>query len=434
MIGNSKYFVLLVICLLAMAGETNAQRSTIGLGWAQNSINGVIFRRNSVVSHQGLQYASYYDSTGHMVLAKRKLESDEWMSKKTPYKGNVTDAHRSISMMVDGDGYLHLSWNHHNNMLHYCKSIAPGSLELTEEMSMIGREEDRATYPEFYKLPDGDLLFFYRDGSSGQGNLVLNRYSLSSGKWTRLHDVLVDGEGERNAYWQTFVDVQGTIHLSWVWRESGDVATNHDMAYAKSMDGGLTWCKTTGEKYLMPISEASAEYAVRIPQKSELINSTSMYADSDGNPYIATYYREKGSDVPQFYIIYNRNDIWSVQQISDRTMPFTLSGGGTKKIPISRPQIAVDNTKRKLRVYVIYRDAEYGSKVRIATNLNSKLTKWDYTDVTDFSVESWEPSYDTELWKEYQLLHIFVQKMGQGDGEKLDSLPAQPVYIYEVQL
>ncbi|MBE9518835.1 MAG: BNR repeat-containing protein [Bacteroidetes bacterium] len=422
------------MCLLAMAGETNAQRSTIGLGWAQNSINGVIFRRNSVVSYQGLQYASHYDSTGQMVLAKRKLESDEWMSKKTPYKGNVTDAHRSISMMVDGDGYLHLSWNHHSNVLHYCKSIAPGSLELTEEMSMIGREEDRVTYPEFYKMPDGDLLFFYRDGSSGQGNLVLNRYSLSSGKWTRLHDVLVDGEGERNAYWQTFVDVQGTIHLSWVWRESGDVATNHDMAYAKSMDGGLTWCKTTGEKYLMPISEASAEYAVRIPQKSELINSTSMYADSDGNPYIATYYREKGSDVPQFYIIYNRNDIWSVQQISDRTMPFTLSGGGTKKIPISRPQIAVDNTKKKLKVYVIYRDAEYGSKVRIATNLNSKLTKWDYTDVTDFSVESWEPSYDTELWKEYQLLHIFVQKMGQGDGEKLDGLPAQPVYIYEVQL
>ena len=73
-------------------------------------------------------------------------------------------------------------------------------------------------------------------------------------------------------------------------------------------------------------------------------------------------------------------------------------------------------------------------RVSANRNTNTKLIRWDYSDLTDFSVESWEPSYDTELWKMSQQLHIFVQKMGQGDGEKLDSLPAQPVYIYEVQL
>jgi hypothetical protein len=44
------------------------------------------------------------------------------------------------------------------------------------------------------------MLFAYRSGRSGCGNLVLNRYSVKEKVWTRLHDVLIDGEGARNAY------------------------------------------------------------------------------------------------------------------------------------------------------------------------------------------------------------------------------------------
>ena len=106
---------------------------------------------------------------------------------------------------------------------------------------MTGKNEDRVTYPEFYSLPNGDLLFTYRDGVSGGGNLVLNRYDLKQKQWTRLQDKLIDGEGERNAYSQMAVDAKGTIHLSCVWRETPDVATNHDMCYARSTNGGKTW-------------------------------------------------------------------------------------------------------------------------------------------------------------------------------------------------
>ncbi|MGO8055575.1 BNR-4 repeat-containing protein, partial [Rhizobium leguminosarum] len=61
----------------------------------------------------------------------------------------------------------------------------------------------------------------------------------------------------------------------------------HDICYARSKDGGKTWEKSSGEKYQSPITAANAEYALRIPQKSELINQTSMFADAQGNPYIA---------------------------------------------------------------------------------------------------------------------------------------------------
>jgi len=78
-------------------------------------------------------------------------------------------------------------------------------------------------------------------------------------------------------------DTQGAIHISWVWRETGDVATNHDIGYAKSTDRGRTWQKTNGDIYELPITAGNAEYAARIPQRSELINTTSMCADLLGS-------------------------------------------------------------------------------------------------------------------------------------------------------
>lgn len=44
---------------------------------------------------------------------------------------------------------------------------------------------------------------------------MINRYSLKEKKWSRVQDVLIDGENKRNAYWQLYVDELGTIHLSW---------------------------------------------------------------------------------------------------------------------------------------------------------------------------------------------------------------------------
>lgn len=427
---NQRFFILLFL-IIAINSNLFSQPTAIGLGWAQNTINGVVFRKNSVASHKGNQYVAYYNSESFVVLAKRKLDVDNWEIKQTQYKGNTNDAHCSISIMVDGDGYLHISWNHHNVHLNYAKSIEPGSLELSEKMEMTGSEENKVTYPEFHKLPNGDLIFFYRTGSSGRGNLVLNRYRLKTKKWERLHNVLIDGEEQRNAYWQACVDAFGTIHLSWVWRETGDVATNHDMCYAKSTDFGKTWKKSTGENYTIPISKATAEYAERIPQNRQLINQTSMYADSNGNPYIATFFTPKDTDIPQYHIIYKNQANWQTRQVTDRKTPFSLSGGGTKKIPISRPQIVVTNSGK---VILIYRDIEHDDKITISVSVskNSKLNKWDVFDANNFSLGNWEPSYDTELWKEKKKLHLYVQKMGQGDGEKLENLTPQAVYIWEL--
>jgi hypothetical protein len=58
---------------------------------------------------------------------QEKIKFDKWEINRTRYSGNVKDAHNSISIMVDGDGYLHMAWNEHNTKLHYCKSTQPES-------------------------------------------------------------------------------------------------------------------------------------------------------------------------------------------------------------------------------------------------------------------------------------------------------------------
>ncbi|MDR7331206.1 BNR repeat-containing protein [Roseateles asaccharophilus] len=419
-------------CATGTRDAGRVQVVDVGEGWARNSVNAVVFRKNSLVTHADHQYIAYYDAEARVVLGKRRLGSDSWELHTTAFTGNARDAHNSISLMVDGTGYLHLSWDHHNNALRYARSLRPGGLEMGDRLPMTGQGERSVSYPEFHRQLDGGLLFFYRDGGSGRGNLVINRYDPATQAWTRLHDDLISGEGRRNAYWQAFLDHRGTLHVSWVWRESPDVASNHDLAYARSRDGGLTWERSDGRPYALPITEATAEVAARIPQRSELINQTSMSADRDGNPFIASYWRRAGSAVPQYQLVYRRDGAWKELELGFRRAPFSLSGGGTKAIPIARPQVMVDLQGRQTSALLVFRDEERGSKVSVVRidNLDS-APRWSVRDMTAESVGAWEPSFDTELWRLRGELHLFVQAVQQVDGEGVANVPASKVRVLQ---
>lgn len=423
--------LILAVGAACLAADGPSRLVPVGEAWAKNTVNANILRHNSVVSDDKHQYVAYYDPSGHVMLAKRELGSTEWQIRKTRYRGNVRDAHNTINIMLDGDGFLHMSWDHHGHRLRYVRSVAPGSLTLTDKMPMTGRHENRVTYPEFYRLPGGDLVFFYRDGGSGNGNLVMNRYDLDSKTWIQVHRRLIDGERKRSPYWQICTDRQGTIHMAWVWRSTGNVATNHDMAYARSTDGGKTWTRTDGTVYEMPITYDSAEYAARIPKKSELINTTGITADANGLPYIATYWRSTDSKVPQYRLVYHDGEDWQMSQIGRRTTPFSLSGRGSKRIPISRPHIVADASGDTTRAYMLFRDVERDSRVSVAICDDLSKPEWRFRDLTDFSVGQWEASYDTELWKRSKVLHVYVQRVGQGDGERLENVAPTTVYILE---
>ena len=144
-IQDTKFYLILLILLSCYAA--NAQQKEIRLvavdsGYAGNSVNAVIFRKNSLVSFGNWQFISFYNKDGNVVIGKRKLNETHWELNVTDYKGNIKDAHNDISIMIDGAGYLHMSWDHHNNPLNYCKSQKPLSLELTDKLIMTGSKEN----------------------------------------------------------------------------------------------------------------------------------------------------------------------------------------------------------------------------------------------------------------------------------------------------
>lgn len=385
------------------------------MGYAKTSVNTSIFRKSSLITFKNYQFVSFYNKKGRVILGQREINSDKWKLCKQTLKGNIKDAHNIISLGIDGEGYLHMAFGLHGKKMQYTRSVKALSLKMMPLQGIDGNEENKVTYPEFYSLPDGDLLLAYRSGTSGNGNMVMKRYSLESKNWTTIQSNLIDGGGERNAYWQMCVDKNGYIHVSWVWRETNDVATNHDLCYACSKDGGTTWENSSGVPYSLPIDINNAEIICRIPQNSELMNQTSMTVDNEGYPYIATFWRDKDSEVPQYRVVWKNDKGWKTTQMGERKTPFTLSGKGTKMVPISRPVILLYARK----VVVIFRDKERESRVSMAIASDIEAGDWKFYDLTQFSVDAWEPTYDMNLWNDKKILNLFVQETHQGDGEKV---------------
>ena len=189
-------------------------------GYAKTSVNTVIFR-NAITSNSEYQFIAYYDSAGSVILAKRELDSEDFEIKVTRLQGDVNDAHNSISIIVDRDGYLHLCYNQHFTKLNYYRSVEPGSLDLIK--AEMTNTENNVTYPQFFNYKTG-LLFICREGH----NLIINKYDVKSQSWSRLQDDVL-----KNAYWQSCIK-NDTIYLSWCWRETADVSSNHDVCFAKS--------------------------------------------------------------------------------------------------------------------------------------------------------------------------------------------------------
>ena len=413
------------------ASTPRVRMVTVGTGWARSSVNTVIFRTGSIASRGGVQYTAYYDDSAHVVLAKRRVGDTTWQTLRTPYTNDVTDAHNAISLAVDGRGVLHVAWAEHNKALHYARAVRPGALELTAPMSMTGRREEQVTYPQFYSLPGGDLLFVYRDGRSGNGDVLLDRFDVRTGTWRVVQHPLIAGEGRRNAYVnQLAIDARGGWHVSWCWRESPDVATNHDVMYAHSTDQGRTWRTSSGAAYTLPITASTAEIAWRVPQGSELINQTSMTVDDAAHPLIATYWRAPRSEVPQFQLVWHDGSRWHASQVGARTHPFRLSGGGTKRIPISRPIVLAG---RRGAVYVVFRDEERGGGITVAQSTDRARAQWSLSELLASPVGQWEPTHDIDRWRASRQLSLFVQRVGQGDGEALEDVAPQPVSVLDWQ-
>jgi len=414
----------------AWADSASPQTAPLGQGYAGTGVNVAIFRQASLVTFGDTQYAAFYDGQARMVLAKRPLGSPQWQTRPTRYSGNVRDVHNVISLGIDGKGILHVSWDHHNNPLNYCRSVEPGSLELTDRLPMTGAER-AVCYPQFYGLPNGDLLFLYRTGGSGAGDLMMNRYDCRTQRWTALANPIIAGQRERNAYWQAAIDPRtGAIHVSWCWRErkgNADLKTNHDVCYARSDDGGQTWLRSDGTRYALPITLDNAEVAWPVPQQSNLANMTSMAVDGRGRPYIVNNWRPAGEPTDQVHLVFRDGSRWQLRRVGGR-QGYPLDLAKPNGFTLSRPLVVID---RQGRVIVILRDAARGSRISAAISQGADCRTWRLVELTSQSVGDWEPTHDAAVWQRDNVLHLFVQKCLIGYPRPSPQTAPEPVFVLQ---
>lgn len=412
----------------------------LGEAWAGNSVNTVIFRHHGVFTHNNMQYTAFYVDSKTLRVIQRNISTSEIISSDIFGEYNIRDAHNSISLGMDKECFIHISYDHHATQLKYRRSQAPNNIDSwSDELDMTGQRENKVTYPAFL-MPSGDipLQMLYRDGNHQKGSAYIKQYSGAEQRWSDNDSAILSGATSQpwtsNAYWNHPVrDNEGTLHMSFVWRTHSlgeqQQINNLNVCYAKSFDGGKSWYSSNMKPFRLPITQVNAEVVCAISPGSNLINQSSMAVDSHNQPHIVFYANDSNSIVQYQHLWFNGR-YWQHQIISRRTHAFDLCGGGTLRIPISRPDIVIDSSDN---VFVIYRgDLTEDRMAALCLKAPHYLYKQENQQlINSESLGFAEPVIDRLRWQQDQVLSMLIQYNDQPNHDVGHTHVAAPILLID---
>ncbi|KAL2195547.1 hypothetical protein P885DRAFT_40147 [Corynascus similis CBS 632.67] len=304
----------------------------------QIRINCYSFQQDAIVTFNGWQYSCFYsflqsDSSNaaeeplYVHVARRQLPGGEWEVVVLDDYAQVTDdGHNTVQMGISPvDGVIHLSFDHHCDVLKYRSSIPevatrPNDYEWRPSLftptlnSLPGLPTAHSlfkdvTYPRFGAM--GDHLFCsFRDGKAGLGNDHLYLYSAAEKcfKYVGRHLTGI----QSNPYVHGLDWRDGRLHVTWVYRgfvyydgwddpldtkhkqQAGPngAENNHNLCYAYSDDLGYTWQNGAGQVIARVhegetiTNDAEGIAAFEIPKNSGLTNQEAQAVDYEGGVHV----------------------------------------------------------------------------------------------------------------------------------------------------
>jgi len=325
--------IFFVICICSVFGQQEYKvdrRDDIAQVWSGHPVGFCL------KSHKGMQFLGFYDAERNMIIAVRERDAEHWTFKMLDTKVGW-DSHNSITMAFDCDDVLHVAGNMHCVPLIYFRAEKPLDVESLKRVpAMVGENEQRCTYPQFITTNDGDLLFMYRDGQSGNGDWYCNIYDTAQKRWQRFFDKpLFDGEGEVNTYYHGPVKgPDGWFHLCWMWRETPACETNHLMCYARSKNL-RDWEMSDGTPQPLPITRTNSQIIDPVPPGGGILNPCQRIGfDADGRVIVSySRYDEAGN----FQLMNARVEggQFKIYQTSDWDYRWEFQGGGSIPMEIS---------------------------------------------------------------------------------------------------
>jgi len=204
------------------------------------------------------------------------------------------------------------------------------------------------------------MIFTYRDGGSGNGDQIYNVYDHKTKTWRRLLDTpLTDGQGRMNAYLHGPVEgPDGRRHLCWVWRDTPDCSTNHDLSYASSRDL-IHWRTAGGEPVKLPMTINTPGLIVdAVPVKGGMINGNARIGFDSRGRVIISYHKFDAKGKTQLYNARLEGGRWKIYQASDWDYRWYFRGGGSIVFEIRVGRVRVISGGRLVQTY---RHAKGGS-------------------------------------------------------------------------
>ncbi|WP_121115065.1 BNR repeat-containing protein [Croceibacterium ferulae] len=308
------------------AGATAAELSAIDRVWSGHYVPFAL-----AVGERAILVANY-DANRQLTVARRPRDGSYWTYHRLD-SWTGWDSHNAIAMAVDANGEVHVVANMHNDPLVYFRSTGGDDVRTLERVPAMADPalEQRMTYPVFLHDGEGRLIFKYRDGGSGNGNEIYSRYDPAGRSWHKLLAApLVDGEGQRNAYFVgPVLGPDGWFHLAWVWRDTPDAATNRDLSYARSRDL-QSWERSDGTPLPLPIRLPDAEVVDPVPVRGGMINNNTVPGFDQQGRVLITYHKFDAAGQTQIFVARREADGWrSVQVTRWPDFRWDFGGGGS---------------------------------------------------------------------------------------------------------
>ena len=116
-----------------------------------------------------------------------------------------------------------------------------------------------------------------------------------------------------NAYQsQPEVRADGWYHVYWVWRDTPDCSTNHDLSYMKSPDL-KNWYDAFDQPIVLPATlDKKSLIVAPVPPKGGIINLAAKLCLDKNNKPVFTYHKYDENGNIQLYIAKIEGDEWDI--------------------------------------------------------------------------------------------------------------------------
>ncbi len=389
---------------------------------------------------------------GHrrVCIARRKLPEGVWeILEFKDYLFAVNDAHNTISIGIcPKDGTIHLAFDHHARELHYKVSKKRAALEpetVRWEVSIFGKvlselEKDTPlvsiTYPRFVQTSEEGLQLFYRRGGSSNGNRMVVDYNPEDGTWLNTRQIdsnignFQDSLGKshsRGSYPNGYTyGPNGDLHTTWVWRESATEGANHDLMYAYSSDGGITWRNNSGNTLDEFINLNTPKITVvDIGRRFGLMNTHGQTIDSKNRIHTVMWHctnetiaasvepsltQRWGSAEARRYHHYWRNEAgnWSHTELP-------IVAGNRAKLFVDKNDnlYLIFASKQASSTFTSEVYFNEGDLVIMAATTQSKWSDWGVIHIAKGPFMN-EMLFDYYRWKASGILSVLVQESSEG--------------------